>query len=62
MLVTVTLKRGMKPTAEQLAEIYANAPKSDDEIDFSDIPETTPEEWERVRQRRLQKKNLKLAS
>lgn len=62
MLVTVTLKRGMKPTAEQLAEIYANAPKSDDEIDFSDIPETTPEEWERVKQRRLQKKNLKLAS
>lgn len=62
MLVTVTLKRGMKPTAEQLAEIYENAPKSDDEIDFSDIPETTPEEWERVRQRRLQKKNLKLAS
>lgn len=62
MLVTVTLKRGMKPTAEQLAEIYANAPKSDDEIDFSDILETTPEEWERVKQRRLQKKNLKLAS
>ena len=62
MLVTMTLKRGMKPTAEQLAEIYANAPKSDAEIDLSDIPETTPEEWERVRIRRMQKKKLQLAS
>ena len=62
MLVTMTLKRGMKPTAEQLAEIYANAPKSDAEIDLSDIPETTPEEWERVKIRRMQKKKLQLAS
>ena len=61
MQVTMTLKRGMKPTAEQLAEIYANAPKSDDEIDLSDIPETTDEEWERVKQRRLRRKNLKIA-
>jgi len=58
----MTLKRGMKPTAEQLAEIYANAPKSDAEIDLSDIPETTPEEWERVKIRRMQKKKLQLAS
>ena len=62
MLVTMTLKRGMKPTAEQLAEIYANAPKSDAEIDLSDIPKTTPEEWERVKIRRMQKKKLQLAS
>ena len=33
-----------------------------EEIDLSDIPETTPDEWERVRQRRVQKKKLKLAS
>lgn len=57
------IKPGMKLelTEEERAEIRANAPKSDDEIDFSDIPATTeeelkkffrinprtPEEWER---------------
>ena len=65
MLVTLTLKRGTKPTAEQLARIYANAPKSDDEIDLSDIPEITHEEFERARARKrakLLEKNLKTAS
>ena len=61
MLVTMTLRRGMKPTAEQLARIYANAPKSDDEIDLSDIPETTHEEFVRARERQRRKKNLKIA-
>ena len=55
------LKRGMKPTTEQLARIYANAPKSDDEIDYSDIPKTTEEEFARMRANRLRKKNLKIA-
>ena len=49
-------------TAEEIAEIEAIKNMRYDEIDFSDIPETTDEEWERVRQRRLRKKNLKLAS
>ena len=62
MIVTMTIKRGMKPTAEQLAEIYANAPKSDDEIDYSDIPKTTEEEFAKMRANRLRKKNLKIAS
>lgn len=65
MLVTLTLRSGMQPTAEQLAEIYANAPKSDDEIDLSDIPEITHEEFERARERKrakLLEKNLKIAS
>lgn len=61
MLVTMTLKRGMKPTAEQLAEIYANAPKSDVDIDLSDIPETTHEEFVKARERKLRRKNLKIA-
>ena len=61
MLVTLTLKRGTKPTAEQLARIYANAPKSDDEIDLSDIPEITDEEWKKFKPARLRKKNLNAA-
>ncbi len=53
----------MKPTEEQLARIYANAPKSDDEIDLSDIPEIKKEEWEKnFKPARLRRKNLNLAS
>ena len=48
-------------TEEELECLAALEKMSYDEIDLSDIPETTPEEWERVRQRRLQKKNLKIA-
>ena len=60
---SIRIYKGMPPlTEEQLAEIYANAPKSDADIDYSDIPKTTPEEWARVKQRRLQKKKLKIAS
>ena len=50
------------PFTEKDLECLAALEKmSYDDIDLSDIPETTPEEWERVRQRRLRKKNLKLA-
>ena len=61
---SIILKQGMKPTKEQLAEIYANAPKSDDEIDLSDIPEITDEEWRtKFKPARLREKNLnKVAS
>ena len=48
-----------KEELECLAEL---AKMSYDEIDLSDIPETTPEEWERVKIRRMQKKKLQLAS
>ena len=58
---SLVLRRGMKPTAEQIARIYANAPKSDDEIDYSDIPKTTEEEFARMRENRLRRKNLKIA-
>ena len=59
---SLILKRGMKPTAEQLARIYANAPKSDEEIDLSDIPEITNEELARMKANRRRRKKLQLAS
>ena len=60
---SIRIYKGMPPlTEEQLAEIYANAPKSDDEIDYSDIPKTTEEEFARMKANRLRKKNLKIAS
>ena len=50
-------------TAEQIAELEALAKMTDDEIDFSDIPKITHEEWvTRFKPTRLRKKNLKLAS
>ena len=48
-------------TAEEIAEIRANAPKSDDEIDLSDIPEITHEEFARMKANTLRRKNLKIA-
>ena len=53
---------GVKVSEEQYKRIMSIRDLSDDEIDFSDIPKTTPEEWARVKQRRLQKKKLKIAS
>ena len=58
---SLVLRRGMKPTTEQLERIYANAPKSDDEIDYSDIPPLTDEEIARMKANRLRKKKLKIA-
>ena len=60
---SIILKRGMKLTEEQLKRIYENAPKSDEEIDLSDIPEITDEEWRtKFKPVRLRKKNMKVAS
>ena len=57
---SIRIYKGMPPlTEEQLAEIYANAPKSDDEIDLSDIPEITDEEWKKFKPARLREKNVK---
>lgn len=45
---SIRIYKGMPPLSEEaLAEIRANKPKSDDEIDFSDIPATTEEEFKR---------------
>ena len=50
-------------TPEQIAEIEALSKMSDDEIDLSDIPEITHEEWvTRFKPTRLRRKNLNLAS
>ena len=47
-------------TPKQIAEIEALSKMSDDEIDYSDIPEITHEEFVRVIERKRQKqKNLK---
>ncbi len=46
-------------TPEQIAEIEALKKMSYDEIDFSDIPPTTKEEWARMKANRLRRKNLK---
>ena len=35
---------------------------TDDDIDFSDIPEITDEEWKKFKPVRLRRKNLNLAS
>ena len=56
---SIRIYKDMPPlTEEELRELRENAPKSDDEIDFSDIPNSsgsrtfyrvnprTPEEWE----------------
>ena len=59
---SIRIYKGMPPlTEEQIQRIKANAPKSDDEIDYSDIPKITHEEFARMRANRLHRKNLKIA-
>ena len=61
---SLVIKQGVKiiRTPEQIAEIEALAKMSYDEIDLSDIPETTPEEWARMKANRLRKQKLNRAS
>ena len=45
---SIRIYKGMPPlTEEEIAELERNKPKSDDEIDYSDIPPTTDEEFKR---------------
>ncbi len=46
-------------TPEQIAEIEELKKMSYDEIDFSDIPPTTKEEWARMKENRRRRKNFK---
>ena len=46
-------------SAEELECLEALKKMSYDEIDFSDIPPTTKEEWARMKANRLRRKNLK---
>lgn len=57
----ITYKKFPTLTEEEIAEIYANAPKSDDEIDYSDIPKMTKEELKKFKPARFREKNLKVA-
>ncbi|MBR1730621.1 MAG: hypothetical protein IJ728_13985 [Selenomonadaceae bacterium] len=56
---SLILRRGMKPSEEQIRRIIENAPKSDDEIDYSDIPKMTKEELSRFRRVNPRKEQLK---
>ena len=58
-LGSLILKRGMKPSEEQIRRIIENAPKSDDEIDYSDIPKMTKEELSRFRRVNPRKDELR---
>ena len=61
---SIRIYKGMPPLSEEeLAEIERNKPKSDDEIDFSDIPRMTKEELAKFKPARLrQKKSQNMAS
>ena len=49
-------------TPEQIAELDALSKMSDDEIDYSDIPKITHEEFQRaIARKRAKQKNLKIA-
>ena len=56
---SLILKRGMKPSEEQIRRIIENAPKSDDEIDYSDIPKMTKEELSKFRRVNQRKEELR---
>ena len=61
---SILIYKGMPPlTEDELEEIRKNAPKSDDDIDFSDIPKMTKEELSKFKPWRLrQKKSQNVAS
>ncbi len=50
-------------TKEQIWRLYQLSKMSDDEIDYSDIPEITEEEWkQKFKPSRLRRQKQKLAS
>lgn len=56
---SIRIYKGMPPlTEEEIAELRRNAPKSDDEIDFSDIPRITKEELAKFKPARLRQKKM----
>ena len=57
---SIRIYKGMPPlTEEEIEELKRNKPKSDDEIDFSDIPRLTKEELAKFKPARLrQQKKL----
>ena len=60
---SIRIYKGMPPLSkEELEELERNKPKSDDEIDFSDIPRMTKEELSKFRPARLRKQKQNIAS
>ena len=61
---SIRIYEGMPPlTTEELEELRANRPKSDDEIDYSDIQRMTKEKLAKFKPARLrQKKSQHVAS
>ena len=49
-------------TREQMRRLYELSKMPDEEIDYSDIPKITAEEWKKFKPARLRKKNLKVSS
>ena len=54
--------KGMAFTKEELENIEELSKMTDEDIDFSDIPEITEEELKKFKPARLRRKNLKVAS
>jgi len=60
---SIRIYKGMPPLSkEELEELERNKPKSDDEIDFSDIPRMTKEELSKFRPARLRKQKQNISS
>lgn len=60
---SIRIYKGMPPlTEEQIRRLKENKPKSDDEIDFSDIPRMTKEELARFKPARLRRQKQTVAS
>lgn len=60
---SIMIYKGMPPlTEEEIAELERNKPKSDNEIDYSDIPQLTDEELARMKLARLRRQKPKLVS
>ena len=57
---SIRIYKGMPPlTEEQIRRLDENKPKSDDEIDFSDIPRMTKEELAKFKPAQLRLKESK---
>ena len=57
----LVLYKGVYISKENFDEIKNMRQLSDDEIDLSDIPEITHEEFARMKANKLRRKNLKIA-
>ena len=55
---SIRIYKGMKISEEQQKRIDSMQQLSDEEIDFSDIPEITPEEWKHFKPARLREQKL----